>query len=66
MFMTGVLCTVDILSCNFADDLVLMYYISSSNVVNLRQFLLELCPFGNLEYWKYTVFRTFLLQALTY
>ena len=26
----------------------------------------ELCPFWNVEYWKYTVFRTFLLHALTY
>ena len=26
--------------------------------VNLRQFLWELCPFWNLECWKYTVFRT--------
>ena len=26
----------------------------------------ELCPFWNLEYWKYTVFCTFLLHALTY
>ena len=26
----------------------------------------ELCPFWNLEYWKYTVFRTFLLHPLTY
>ena len=34
--------------------------------VNLRQFLWELCPFWNLECWKYTVFRTFLLHALTY
>ena len=24
------------------------------------------CPFWNLEYWKYTVFRTFLLHFLTY
>ena len=31
-----------------------------------RQFLWELCPFWNLNYWKYTVFRTFLLHALTY
>ena len=28
--------------------------------------MLELRPFWNLENWKYTVFRTFLLQALTY
>ena len=32
----------------------------------LRQFLWELCPFWNLEYWKYTVFHSFLLHALTY
>ena len=56
----------DILSTNFAYDFVSQYYRSSSSVVNLRQFLLELCPFWNLKYWKYTVFRTFLLHALTY
>ena len=56
----------DILSWNFAHDFVLLYYRSSSSVVNLRQFLWELCPFWNLEYWKYTVFRTFLLHPLTY
>ena len=26
----------------------------------------ELCPFWNYQYWKYTVFRTFLQHALTY
>ena len=56
----------DILSWNFAYDFVSPYYRSSLSVVNLRQFLWELCPFRNLEYWKYTVFRTFLLHALTY
>ena len=56
----------DILSWNFAFDFVLLYCRSSSSVINLRQFLWELCPFWNLEYWKYTVFRTFLLHALTY
>ena len=44
---------------------ILLYYRSSSSVVNLRQILWELCPFWNLEYWKYTVFRTFLLHPLT-
>ena len=53
----------DILSWNLAYDFVLLYYRSSSSVVNLRQFLWELCPFWNLNYWKYTVFRTFLLHA---
>ena len=56
----------DILSSNFAYDFVSPYYRSSSSVVILRQFLWELCPFWNLEYWKYTVFCTFLLHALTY
>ena len=55
----------DILSWNFAYDFVLLYYRSSSSVVNLRQVLWELCPLWNLEYWKYTVFRTFLLHALS-
>ena len=45
---------VDILSWNIAYDFVLLYYRSSSSVVNLRQFLWELCPFLNLEYWKYS------------
>ena len=43
-----------------------MYYRSSFSVVILRQFLKELCLLLNLEYRKYTVFRTFLLHALTY
>ena len=56
----------DMLSWNFAHDFFSPYYRLSSNAVNLHQFLWELCPFWNLEYWKYTVFRTFLLHALTY
>ena len=56
----------DILSSNFAYDFVSPYYRSSSSIVNLRKCLWELCPFWNLEYWKYTVFRTFLFHALTY
>ena len=40
----------DILSWNFAFDFVLLYYRSSLSVVNFRQFLLELCPFWNVEY----------------
>ena len=38
------------MSWNIEYDFDLLYYKSSSNVVNLRQFLLELCPFWNLEY----------------
>ena len=56
----------DILSWNFAYGFVLLYHRSSLSVINLRQFLWELCLFWNLEYWEYTVFRTFLLHALTY
>ena len=49
----------DILSWNFAYEFDLLYYRSSSSVINLLLFLWELCPFLDLEYWKYTVFRTF-------
>ena len=56
----------DILSSNFVYDFVLMYHRASLSVVILLQFLLELCLFVYLEYSKYTVFRTFLLHALTY
>ena len=56
----------DILSWNFAHDFVLLHYRSNSSVVNLCQLLVGLCPFWNLQYWKYTVFRSFLLHALTY
>ena len=56
----------DILSWTFAHDFVLMYYRASSSVISLRQFLKDLCLFWNLEYRKYTVFRSFLLHDLTY
>ena len=56
----------DILSWNFAYDFVLLYYRSSSSVVNFRQFLLELRPFWNVENWKYTVVHTLFLHVLTY
>ena len=56
----------DILSWNFAYDSVLLYYKSSFSVVNKRQFLKENCPFWNLDYWKYTVYRIFLRSTLTY
>ena len=56
----------DIFSWNFTYVFVLLYYRSSSSVVNLRQFLKELCPFWNLEYSKEAVFRTFLLHFFTY
>ena len=60
------LTSFDILNWNFSYDFVLLYYSSSLSIINLRQFLWELCPFWNLEYWKYTFFRTFLLHALIY
>ena len=56
----------DILSWNFAYDFVLLYYRLSLSVLNLHWFLWELCPFWKSEYWKYTVFCTFLLRSLTY
>ena len=65
VFRTSPAC-VDILSWNFEHDFVLMYYRSSLSVVTLRQSFKELCLFLNLEYRKYTVFRSFLLHALTY
>ena len=49
----------NILNWNFAYYFVLLYYKSSSSFVNLGQFLKDLCPFWNLRYRKYTVFRTF-------
>ena len=60
------LACIDILSWNFVYYFVLLYYVSSLSVVNLRQILLELCHFWNLKFVKYTVFRTFLLHALAY
>ena len=48
----------DILSWNFAYDFVLLYYRSSLSVINLRQFLWELCPFWNLEILENTQFST--------
>ena len=56
----------DIFNSNFVYDFVLMYHRASLSVVILLQFLLKLCLFVNLQYSKYTVFRTFLLHALTY
>ena len=52
----------DTLSWNFAYAFVILYYRSGLSVVNCRRY----APFWNLEHWKYTVFRTFLLHAWTY
>ena len=46
--------------------LFLMYQRSSWSVISLPQVLKELCSLLNLEYRKCAVFRTFLLDALTY
>ena len=51
----------DILSWNFAYSFVLLFYRSSR--VSPICFV---CPFWNLEYWKYTVFRNFHLHASTH
>ena len=56
------LTSFDILSLNFAYDFVLLYYRSSSSVVN---FCGSYAPFGT-KNTENTVFRTFLLQALIY
>ena len=56
----------DVLSWNLAYDFVLLYY----DQVRVSSICVNFCgsyaPFWNLEYWKYTVFRTFLLHPLTY
>ena len=55
----------EILSWNFVYHFIL-HLRSSLNAINFRQFLLELCPFWTSNSYKYAVFRTFLLLALTY
>ena len=52
----------DILSWNFAYD----FFTVLHNKFKCCHFLLELCPFWNLKYWKYTVFCIFLLRASTF
>ena len=44
----------------------MMHVRASSNAINFRQFLMELCPFLTSNCNKYAVFRTFLLHALTF
>ena len=44
----------------------MMHVRASSNAINFRQFLMELCPFLTSTCYKYAVFRTFLLHALTF
>ena len=44
----------EIMSWNFEYIFVLLYYRSSLSLVNLCQFVWELCPFWNIEYWKYS------------
>ena len=56
----------DILSWNFAYDFFFTLLQIKLSVINILQFLLELCPFWNVENWKYTVFRTLFLHTLTY
>ena len=57
---------VQVFSWNFTYDFVLLCYRWRLSVISWRQVLKELCPFWNWEYWKYTVFRTFLLRVMTY
>ena len=55
-----------ILSWNFAYNFVVLYYRSSSSVVNLYQFLWEIYAPFETQNTENTVFRIFLLHALTY
>ena len=56
----------EILSWNFVYYFIMMHVRASSNAINFRQFLMELCPFLTSNCYKYAVFRTFLLYALTF
>ena len=56
----------EILSWNFVYHFILMHVKASSNAVNFRQFLLELCPLLTSNSHKYAVFRTFFLHDLRY
>ena len=56
----------DILIWNFVYHFIFMHVRSSSNAINFRHFLQELCFFLTSNSYKYAVFRTFLLHALTY
>ena len=56
----------DILIWNFVYHFIFMHVRSSSNAINFRHFLQELCSFLTSNSFKYAVFHTFLLHALTY
>ena len=56
----------EILSWNFVYHFIMMHVRASSNGINFRQFLMELCPFLTPNCYKYAVFRTFLLHTLTF
>ena len=56
----------EILSWNFVYHFIMMHVRASSNAINFRQFLMELCPFLTSNCYKYAVFRTFPLYALTF
>ena len=54
----------------WAEILHMTLFYSTKDQVRVSSICLNFCgsyaPFWNLEYWKYTVFRTFLLHPLTY
>ena len=56
----------DILIWNFVYHFIFMHVRSSWNAINFRHFLQKLCSFLTSNSYKYAVFRTFLLHALTY
>ena len=51
----------DIFFWNFVYHFIFMHVRSSSNAINFRHFLQELCSFLTSNSYKYAVFRTFLL-----
>ena len=56
----------DILSSNFAYDIFFTVLQIKFECCQFALMFVGVMPLWNLEYWKYTVFRTFLLHALTY
>ena len=56
----------EILSWNFVYHFIMMHVRASLNAINFCQFLMELCPFLTSNCYKYAVFHTFLLHALTF
>ena len=65
VFRTFLLHALTYWSENFVYHFI-FYARSSSNAINFRLFLQELCSFLTSNSYKYAVFRTFLLHSVTY